>query len=105
VFGGVAVGALVDGNRLRLQYVERDLVLVGRDATARVVVDDVGVSIPFPAWQFGTDGCSIRREGERVLVIACPSDGGVVAAEAGPEIGANQERDHYLPVVWVRLDP
>lgn len=64
-----------------------------------------GVRLPVPAWQFGTDACSILREGKRVLVIACPSDGGVVAAEAGPEIGANQGRDHYLPVVWVRLDP
>jgi hypothetical protein len=36
--------------------------------------------------------------------MACPTDGGIAAAQAGPEIGAKQGRDHMLPGVWLRQD-
>ncbi|MDA8620916.1 hypothetical protein N9L45_01340, partial [Planctomycetota bacterium] len=63
-----------------------------------------GVRLAFGAYQFGTDACGVLRDGKRILVMACPTDGGVAAAQAGPEIGAKQGRDHALPGVWVRQD-
>ena len=63
-----------------------------------------GVGFSFPAIHFGSDACALQLEGRRILVIACPSDGGVVAVEAGPEAAAKQGRRRELPQVWLRED-
>ena len=63
-----------------------------------------GVGLSFPAVHFGSDACALRFEERRVLVIACPSDGGVVAVEAGPGAVAKQGRRRELPRIWLRED-
>lgn len=63
-----------------------------------------GVGFSFPAIHFGSDACALQFEDRRILVIACPSDGGVVAVEAGPEAVAKQGRRRELPQVWLRED-
>ncbi|MEE2941051.1 MAG: integrin alpha [Planctomycetota bacterium] len=63
-----------------------------------------GVGFSFPAYHFASDACALQLEERRVLVIACPSEGGVVAVEAGPEAAAKQTRRSELPQVWLRED-
>ena len=63
-----------------------------------------GAGFSFPALELGADACSIRHDGERILIVSCPRDGGVAALKAGPKIGANQGRDRDLPQVWVHVD-
>lgn len=63
-----------------------------------------GVGFSFPAYYFGTDACALQYEERRLLVIVCPSDGGVVAVEAGPDAAAKQGRRRELPQVWLRED-
>lgn len=63
-----------------------------------------GVGFSFPAIHFGSDACALQFEGRRILVIACASDGGVVAVEAGPEAVAKQTRRRELPQIWLRRD-
>lgn len=63
-----------------------------------------GAGFSFPALELGADACSIRHDGERILIVSCPRDGGVAALKAGPKIGANQGRGRDLPQVWAHVD-
>lgn len=63
-----------------------------------------GAGFSFPAIHFGSDACALQFEDRRILVIACASDGGVVAVEAGPEAVAEQTRRRELPQIWLRVD-